>query len=65
MAREIALAARIRGDAVGATLCWYRYKYMPSLENSERQHPAPVATKVDVVPWVQWQSGGVTLAGRF
>src|SRR4051794_23580053 len=26
---------------------------------------APVATKLDVVPWVQSQSGGVTDAGRF
>ena len=48
--------------AAGFTTYWYFYRYKRRLDNSagvSRQ------TKVDVVPWVQPQLGGMTVAGRF
>jgi hypothetical protein len=51
--------------AVGAaafTAYWYRYKYRPKARAlAERQEQA----KVDVVPWVQPQAGGLSVAGSF
>lgn len=41
--------------ATGFTVYWYVYRY------KRAANPA----KLDVVPWVQPQSGGATLAGRF
>lgn len=51
--------------AAGFTAYWYFYKYKRFPKNSEERHPPQVETKLDVVPWVQSQSGGVTLAGWF
>jgi lysozyme family protein len=55
--------------AGGLTAYWYFYKYKqqpgnPNKRPQERRSP-PVETKLDVVPWVQPQSGGVTIAGWF
>jgi hypothetical protein len=51
--------------AVGAaafTAYWYQYKYRPQARAlAERQAQA----KVDVVPWVQPQAGGLSVAGQF
>jgi hypothetical protein len=48
--------------AAGAfTVYWYRYKYRPALRKYEAETPA----KVTVAPWVQSQSGGLTVLGRF
>lgn len=51
--------------AVGAaafTAYWYQYKYRPQARVlAERQSQA----KLDVVPWVQPQAGGLTVAGSF
>ena len=51
--------------AVGAaafTAYWYQYKYRPQARAfAERQTQA----KLDVVPWVQPQAGGLTVAGSF
>jgi lysozyme family protein len=51
--------------AAGFTAYWYFYKYKRSPKKSEERHPPQVETKLDVVPWVQSQSGGVTIAGWF
>jgi PEGA domain/Tetratricopeptide repeat len=51
--------------AAGFTTYWYFYKYRHSPPKSEDRHPPPVEAKLDVVPWVQSQSGGITIAGRF
>ncbi|HEX5063069.1 MAG TPA: PEGA domain-containing protein [Kofleriaceae bacterium] len=52
--------------AAGAfTAYWYQYKYRPQARAlSERQQPQTEA-KVDVVPWVQPEAGGLSVAGRF
>jgi hypothetical protein len=51
--------------AVGAaafTAYWYQYKYRPQARAfAERQQQA----KVDVVPWVQPEAGGLVVAGHF
>ncbi len=51
--------------AVGAaafTAYWYQYKYKPQARAfAERQQQA----KVDVVPWVQPEAGGLSVAGSF
>jgi hypothetical protein len=50
--------------AVGAaafTAYWYQYRYRPARAAAEQQKQA----KVDVVPWVQPQAGGLTVAGSF
>jgi hypothetical protein len=44
--------------AAGFTAYWYFYRYKGRLDNSRQ-------AKLDVVPWVQPQLGGMTLAGRF
>jgi len=51
--------------AAGFTAYWYFTKYRQHPRKPEERHPPPVDAKLDVVPWVQPQSGGVTLAGRF
>lgn len=63
--------------AAGFTAYWYFYRYKRRLDNSaadrtgnptaglRARHAVSRQTKVDVVPWVQPQLGGVTLAGRF
>ncbi len=55
--------------AAGLTAYWYFYRYKQHRGNSSKspqeRHPPPVETKLDVVPWVQPQSGGVTIAGWF
>ncbi len=52
--------------AVGAaafTAYWYQYRYRPAARAfAEQQH---AQAKVDVVPWVQPQAGGLTVAGSF
>jgi hypothetical protein len=70
--RRLALASDIAlGTAVvaaGYTVYWYfaRYRRPPRVPRAqEDRHSAPVDAKLDVVPWVQPQSGGVTIAGRF
>jgi hypothetical protein len=51
--------------AAGFTAYWYFTKYRQQPKKSDERHPPPVDAKLDVVPWVQPQSGGVTIAGRF
>jgi hypothetical protein len=51
--------------AVGAaafTAYWYQFKYRPQAR-AATEHEAQA--KVDVVPWVQPQAGGLTVAGSF
>jgi hypothetical protein len=50
--------------AAGAfTAYWYQYKYRPQARAfAERQQ---AQAKVDVVPWVQPQAGGLSVAGSF
>jgi hypothetical protein len=47
--------------AAGFTTYWYFYKH----KRRDQQVVVKPSAKVDVVPWVQSQSGGVTLAGWF
>jgi hypothetical protein len=63
LAADLSLATAV--VAAGATVLWYRYKYGPALEKSRAPARSPGVAKVDVVPWVQSQSGGVSIAGRF
>jgi len=51
--------------AAGVTAYWYFYKYKRFPKKSEERHPPQVETKLDVIPWVQSRSGGVTIAGWF
>lgn len=51
--------------AAGFTAGWYFFKYRQQPEKPEPRRPAAMAAKVDLVPWVQSRSGGVTLAGWF
>jgi hypothetical protein len=51
--------------AAGFTASWYFFKYKRSAHRQDAEPQASVRPKLDVVPWVQSQSGGVTLAGRF
>jgi hypothetical protein len=51
--------------AAGVTAYWYFYKYKRFPKKPEQRPPPPVVTKLDVVPWIQSQSGGVTIAGWF
>ncbi|HEX2690198.1 MAG TPA: PEGA domain-containing protein [Kofleriaceae bacterium] len=54
--------------AAGFTAYWYFYKYKRSPAKPteiQARHPPPVAAKLDVVPWVQLQTGGITIAGWF
>jgi len=45
------------------TAYWYQYKYRPQARAfAERQQ---AQAKVDVVPWVQSQAGGLVIAGHF
>lgn len=51
--------------AVGAaafTAYWYQYRYRPARTAVEQQQKQ---AKVDVVPWVQPQAGGLSVAGSF
>jgi hypothetical protein len=50
--------------AAGFTAYWY-YKYKKAADKTE-DHPATVGrAKIDVIPWVQSQGGGLGLAGSF
>lgn len=51
--------------AAGFTAYWYFTKYRQPPRKPEERHSPPVDAKLDVVPWVQPQSGGVTIAGWF
>jgi hypothetical protein len=51
--------------AAGFTAYWYFTKYRQEPKKPDERHPPPVDAKLDVVPWVQPQSGGVTIAGWF
>lgn len=58
MLADVSLAAA--AVAAGFTVTWYIYRY--------RQHPgnrANNSAKLDAVPWVQPQSGGLAIAGWF
>jgi hypothetical protein len=51
--------------AVGAaafTAYWYQFKYRPQARALAER---PAQAKVEVVPWVQPQAGGLTVAGSF
>jgi hypothetical protein len=68
-----ARAARVRSQlektvaAFGTSLETFEAgdKYRQHPEKREVRRPPAVAAKLDVVPWVQPQSGGVTIAGWF
>jgi tetratricopeptide (TPR) repeat protein len=47
--------------AAGATGAWYYFKFRPA---QEKYQPS-LHAKVDVVPWVQPQAGGLFAVGRF
>ncbi|MDB4953209.1 MAG: hypothetical protein JWO36_778 [Myxococcales bacterium] len=50
--------------AAGFTAYWYQYKYRPAAKAyAAEKHPA--TAKVHVVPWVQPDASGFTLAGAF
>lgn len=51
--------------AGGATAYYYVFKYKKHHGNSEHDKRAPEMTKLDVVPWVQPGTGGVSLGGAF
>ncbi len=51
--------------AAGFTTYWYFSKYKAPKPKAERDARAPVMTKVDVMPWVQPNTGGVVLGGWF
>ena len=63
--------------AAGFTAYWYFYRYRGRLTISTRdaatnpgdsrpaRHSWPISTKLDVVPWVQPQLGGMMIAGWF
>jgi hypothetical protein len=50
--------------AAGFTAAWYFYKYRPARQSDDRSS-RPIETKLEVVPWVQFQSGGAAIAGWF
>jgi len=45
--------------AAGFTAYWYFAKYKPGLASAEPERRAPEMSKLDVVPWVQRDAGGV------
>jgi hypothetical protein len=54
--------------AAGFTAYWYFYRYRGPLVNSTADRtdkPRDSSTKLDVVPWVQSQLGGIAIAGWF
>lgn len=54
--------------AAGFTAYWYLYRYRGRLVNSTADRtgkPGDSSTKLDVVPWVQSQVGGMAIAGWF
>jgi hypothetical protein len=66
--QDVLIAGISLGTAVvaaGVTVAWYFVKYRQPHRKSDNRPRPPAAAKLDVVPWVQPQSGGVTLAGRF
>ena len=60
---DVAIGAAV--VAAGFTTWWYFFKYRQHPDKQEVRRPSPMAAKLDVVPWVQSQSGGVTIAGWF
>jgi hypothetical protein len=60
---DVSLATAV--VAAGVTAYWYFTKYRQEPRKPDERHPPPVDAKLDVVPWVQPQSGGVTIAGWF
>lgn len=53
--------------AVGAaalTAYWYQFKYRPQAR-AQAEHPGQGQAKLDVLPWVQPQAGGLSVAGSF
>jgi hypothetical protein len=60
---DISLAAG--AVAAGVTVSWYIYRYRQPHRDIRTDHSGAGSAKLDVVPWVQPQSGGVTLAGWF
>jgi len=63
LASDVATATAV--VAAGFTVFWYAFKYRPRPEKTSERRPGPVAAKLDMVPWVQSQSGGVSFAGGF
>ncbi|HEU4735329.1 MAG TPA: PEGA domain-containing protein [Kofleriaceae bacterium] len=51
--------------AAGFTTYWYLARYRPAVVKPEQQHSPSVDAKLDVIPWVQPRSGGLTVAGWF
>jgi hypothetical protein len=58
--------------AAAFTTYWYMFKYKPAHKKfateqqaARRSRPLDSSSKVTVVPWVQHDTGGVTLAGSF
>ncbi len=47
------------------TAYWYMYKYKPALDAAPGATPAREVPKVDVIPWVQPDGSGLTVAGSF
>jgi PEGA domain len=77
LARLADAAAITAVAAAGFTAYWYFYRYRGRLANSTEdaardpsdsrpaRHSPPISTKLDVVPWVQPQLGGMMVAGWF
>ncbi|HET7503818.1 MAG TPA: PEGA domain-containing protein [Kofleriaceae bacterium] len=60
---DVSLGAAVA--AAGFTAYWYFAKYRPAVAKPEQQHSGSVDAKLDVIPWVQPQSGGLTAFGWF
>lgn len=51
--------------AAGVTAYWYFRKYKPAKAKYAEDQSASTTAKVDVIPWVQLDAGGVSVAGSF
>ena len=51
--------------AAGFTAYWYFVKYKPGKAKFDAEGQASTMSKVDVVPWVQSEAGGFSVAGSF
>ena len=63
LAADISLG--VAAVAAATTAYWYFYRRDRGSRRPDAGHTASIAPKLDVVPWVQWQAGGVSFAGRF
>lgn len=55
----------VAAAAAGFTAYWYFARYKPATAARDEARETSALSKVDVVPWVQLDGGGVSVAGSF